>query len=189
MLELTIPDIISVIELKGQYCLSILPNSHTPQSLFVHEVISNGLIVSTCLICQKVIASPKHTHLTMAEDSHKCIGLSLPDRAQRLTSSTLSGKAIYDYKKLLRPESLVANSISEAGTEGNSDMTSKNAERPQAGFIHTTLTNGLTISTCLLCSTNIGSPTPVSLRMAEENHLCALPHCAGKSKTTKQLAA
>ena len=99
MLELTIEDIISIIELKGQYCLSILPNPHTPQSLFVHELISNGLIVSTCLICQKVIASPKHAHLTMAQDSHKCIGLFPSDRAQRLTSSTLSGKAIYDYKK------------------------------------------------------------------------------------------
>ena len=62
-------------------------------------------------------------------------------------------------------------------------------ERPHPGFIHTTLANGLTISICQRCSTNIGSPTPASLRMAEENHLCALPHCAGKSKTAKQQAA
>ncbi len=68
-------------------------------------------------------------------------------------------------------------------------MTNKNAERPHTGFIRSTLANGLTISTCLLCSTNIGSPTPVSLRMAEENHQCALPRCSGKSKTAKQLAA
>jgi hypothetical protein len=75
MLELTIADIILVTELKGQCCLRILPNPHTPQGLFVHEVISNGLVISTCSICQKVFASPKPTPLKMAEDSHKCIGL------------------------------------------------------------------------------------------------------------------
>jgi hypothetical protein len=80
MLELTIADIISVIELKGQCCLSVLPNPHTPHGLFIHEVISNGLIVSTCFICQKVSASPKHSHLTVAEDSHRCIGLSFLTR-------------------------------------------------------------------------------------------------------------
>jgi hypothetical protein len=35
------------------------------------------------------------------------------------------------------------------------------------------LANGLTISTCLRCMKSIGSPTPASLRLAEENHLCA----------------
>ncbi len=62
-------------------------------------------------------------------------------------------------------------------------------EKPNPGFIHTTLANGLTSSTCLLCSTNIGSPTPASLKMTEENHVCELPRCAGKSKTAKQQAA
>lgn len=40
------------------------------------------------------------------------------------------------------------------------------------GFIHKILANGLTISTCQLCFTSIGGPTPDSLRMAEENHRC-----------------
>ena len=45
-------------------------------------------------------------------------------------------------------------------------------DSPLPGFIHRTLANGLTISTCQLCFTSIGSPTPASLRMAEENHRC-----------------
>jgi hypothetical protein len=48
----------------------------------------------------------------------------------------------------------------------------KNAESPRPGFIYTTLANGLTISTCQLCFTSIGSPTPASMKMAEENHRC-----------------
>jgi hypothetical protein len=38
------------------------------------------------------------------------------------------------------------------------------------GFVHKTLSNGLTVSTCQGCMKSIGSPTPTSLRMAEENH-------------------
>lgn len=68
-------------------------------------------------------------------------------------------------------------------------MAGKSVERPHSGFIHRTLANGLTISTCQRCSTNIGSPTPDSLRMAEEKHQCALPHSAAKSKIAKQQAA
>ena len=99
MLELTIAQIISVMEFKGQFCLSILETPHTPQGLFVHELTSNGLIISTCSICQKMFASPKHAHLAMVEDSHNCKGLFPHDRAQRLSSSISSGKTIYDYKK------------------------------------------------------------------------------------------
>jgi hypothetical protein len=50
--------------------------------------------------------------------------------------------------------------------------TLKNAVAPAPGFVHKTLPNGLTISTCLRCLKSIGSPTPTSLRLAEENHLC-----------------
>jgi hypothetical protein len=45
---------------------------------------------------------------------------------------------------------------------------------PLPGFVHKALPNGLVISTCLRCKKSIGSPTPASLRMAEENHLCVL---------------
>ena len=50
--------------------------------------------------------------------------------------------------------------------------TRKNAVAPAPGFVHKTLPNGLTISTCLRCLKSIGSPTPASLRLAEESHLC-----------------
>jgi hypothetical protein len=43
---------------------------------------------------------------------------------------------------------------------------------PSPGFVHKTLVNGLVISTCLICLKSIGSPTPTSLRMAEEKHPC-----------------
>ncbi len=42
---------------------------------------------------------------------------------------------------------------------------------PLPGFAHKHMPNGLTISNCLHCLKSIGSPTPASLRMAEENHL------------------
>ena len=42
---------------------------------FVHQVIPNGLIVATCLVCQKVFASPTPAGLKMAETAHKCRGL------------------------------------------------------------------------------------------------------------------
>ena len=99
MLELTIAEIISVMEIEVQCRSSILSNPNTQQGLFVHELISNGLIISTCSICQKIFASPKPAHLTMVEASHKCIGQFSPDRAQRLTCSILSGRAINDCKK------------------------------------------------------------------------------------------
>jgi hypothetical protein len=58
-------------ELKGsvldtQFSLS------TPQGLFVHEVIPNGLTVSTCLTCTTVLASPTAAVLEVAETAHKC---------------------------------------------------------------------------------------------------------------------
>jgi len=42
---------------------------------------------------------------------------------------------------------------------------------PSAGFVHKSLANGIVVSTCTVCMKTIGSPTPVSLKMAEENHL------------------
>jgi hypothetical protein len=41
---------------------------------------------------------------------------------------------------------------------------------PLSGFVHKHVINGLTISTCLLCKKSLGSPTPASLKMAEESH-------------------
>jgi hypothetical protein len=61
-------------------------------------------------------------------------------------------------------------------------MTEKNAMSPNSptpGFAHRTLSNGITVSTCQLCMKTIGSPTPASLRMAEENHLHL---CASNSR-------
>jgi hypothetical protein len=68
-------------------------------------------------------------------------------------------------------------------------MTSKHEESSHLNFVHATLPNGLTISTCLICCKNIGSPTRANLRMAEEKHQCVLPYYAGKPKTAKQQAA
>jgi hypothetical protein len=48
---------------------------------------------------------------------------------------------------------------------------------PLPGFAHRILSNGIPLSTCLLCLKTIGSPTPASLRLAEENHL----HLCGSS--------
>jgi hypothetical protein len=52
------------------------------------------------------------------------------------------------------------------------DKNGMSADSPRPGFVRTILANGLIISTCQLCFTSIGSPTPASLRMAEENHRC-----------------
>ena len=41
---------------------------------FVHKSICNGLILSTCLMCAKVVGSPSTANLKIAEQSHKCIG-------------------------------------------------------------------------------------------------------------------
>ena len=45
-------------------------------------------------------------------------------------------------------------------------------EPPSPGFAHKTLINGITVSICTHCMKSIASPTPTSLKMAEENHLC-----------------
>ncbi len=50
--------------------------SDTPSRAFVHHHSSNGLIISTCLSCQKIIASPDTLHLNLAEKSHTCAGTS-----------------------------------------------------------------------------------------------------------------
>jgi hypothetical protein len=62
-------------------------------------------------------------------------------------------------------------------------QTDKNAmiqTAPLPGFVHKHVGNGLTISTCLFCKKSIGSPTPASLRMAEENH-----HCGSQNRKSK----
>jgi hypothetical protein len=43
--------------------------------VFMHQVIPNGLIVSTCLVCRKVFASSTLAGLRLAEAVHKCRGL------------------------------------------------------------------------------------------------------------------
>ncbi len=53
------------------------------------------------------------------------------------------------------------------------DKSAINVNSPLPGFVQQRLANGLTISTCLLCMKSIASPTPASLRIAEENHPCA----------------
>ena len=50
----------------------------TPLHAFAHRYSSNGLIISTCLICQKTSASPDMPHLRMAENSHSCSGARKP---------------------------------------------------------------------------------------------------------------
>jgi hypothetical protein len=56
------------------------------------------------------------------------------------------------------------------------------ADTPSPGFVHKSLANGIIVSTCSLCQKTIGSPTPVSLRMAEENHLHLCASCTRKPK-------
>jgi hypothetical protein len=63
----------------------------------------------------------------------------------------------------------------------NPDKNGMNPNLPPV-FVHTNVANGLTISTCLLCKKVIGSPTLSSLRMAEENHLCA---CTGSTRKSR----
>ena len=62
------------------------------------------------------------------------------------------------------------------------DKSGTSAASPRPGFVHKVLANGLTISTCQLCFAAIGSPTPASLRMAEENHRCEFTGRNRKSK-------
>jgi hypothetical protein len=62
------------------------------------------------------------------------------------------------------------------------DKSGMSADSARPGFVHTILANGLTVSTCQRCFTPIGSPTPASLRMAEENHRCEF---AGRPRMAK----
>jgi hypothetical protein len=58
-------------ELKG----SVLDTQFslcTPPRTFVREVIPNGLIMSTCLTCTTVLASPTAAVLEVAETAHTC---------------------------------------------------------------------------------------------------------------------
>ncbi|MGD0974939.1 MAG: hypothetical protein ABR866_12690 [Candidatus Korobacteraceae bacterium] len=50
---------------------------------FVRKTICNGIILSTCLLCSKVVGSPAAAMLKIAEQSHMCIGeFSMSKRAQ-----------------------------------------------------------------------------------------------------------
>jgi hypothetical protein len=62
------------------------------------------------------------------------------------------------------------------------DKSGMSTASPRPGFVHTILANGLTVSTCQRCFTPIGSPTPASLRMAEENHRCEFTGRPRKSR-------
>jgi hypothetical protein len=64
----------------------------------------------------------------------------------------------------------------------NPDKSGMSTDSPSPGFVRKTLANGLTVSTCQRCFTPIGSPTPASLRMAEENHRCEFTGRPGKPK-------
>ena len=46
--------------------------SDTPPRAFVHHRSPNGLIISTCSSCQKIVASPDMPHLKLAEQLHTC---------------------------------------------------------------------------------------------------------------------
>jgi hypothetical protein len=41
---------------------------------FVRKTICNGIILSTCLLCAKIVGSPTATNLKIAEQSHLCSG-------------------------------------------------------------------------------------------------------------------
>jgi hypothetical protein len=56
---------------------------------------------------------------------------------------------------------------------GTKDKNVVSLDSPVPGFVHKTLSNGLTVATCQGCMKSIGSPMPNSLRMSEENHLCS----------------
>jgi len=51
----------------------IFGSDHLPLA-FVHHHRPNGLIISTCSSCQKIIASPDVPHLKLAEQVHRCAG-------------------------------------------------------------------------------------------------------------------
>ena len=54
---------------------------------FVHKTIRNGIILSTCLLCSRVMGSPRASNLKIAEQSHNCIGeLSIPNAHKPETS-------------------------------------------------------------------------------------------------------
>ena len=48
---------------------------------FNRVVSSNGLLLSTCLSCQKIYASPTPSGLRLAEASHRCSKLDITDPA------------------------------------------------------------------------------------------------------------
>ena len=43
--------------------------------IFDHQVVPTGLIISTCLFCQKKFASPSAAGVRLVERSHKCEAL------------------------------------------------------------------------------------------------------------------
>lgn len=50
---------------------------------FVHKTTCNGIILSTCLLCAKIVGSPNAANLKIAEQFHKCIGgFSMSKRTQ-----------------------------------------------------------------------------------------------------------
>ncbi|MGA2962914.1 MAG: hypothetical protein ABSD96_14645 [Candidatus Korobacteraceae bacterium] len=52
-------------------------------SHFAHKTTCNGIILSTCLLCLKVVGSPTAANLKIAEQFHKCIGeFSMSKRTQ-----------------------------------------------------------------------------------------------------------
>ena len=66
--------------------------SHPPPRKFAHEVTPNGLIMSTCLICQRSFASATPSDLRVAEAAHKCGGRKLAKAVKLDTESQFERK-------------------------------------------------------------------------------------------------
>ena len=49
-------------------------NLQTNVPYFVRKTIRNGIILSTCLLCARVMGSPTAANLKIAEQTHNCIG-------------------------------------------------------------------------------------------------------------------
>src|SRR5208337_2898382 len=75
--------------------------------------------------------------------------------------------SVEDVVLLCFSQSITTAALSTSTRLGMTTKTAISPNSPLPGFVHKTLANGLTISTCLLCKKSIGSPTPASLRMAE----------------------
>jgi hypothetical protein len=68
----------------------------------------------------------------------------------------------------------------------NDEKNALNSNLPFPGFVHKAMPNGITVSTCQGCMRSIGSPTPNSLRMAEEHHVCEVTRPTRKLRSRRR---